>query len=224
LRHKDRAIDLWDYERLVLEAFPQIYKVKCLNHTHYDDGVYRELAPGHVTIVTVPNLQNQNRRDPLKPYTSLGVLQEIKEFLERRTSCFACLHVKNPRFEEVRACFKLRLHNGFDETYYKNLLKQAITRFLSPWAFTTGGTPSFGGKIYKSVLINFIEDQPYVDYVTDFQLFQDICGVQGTSDLDEVAGSTAVSILVSAPAGKHEITIIDEAAQIPSGESCMCEA
>jgi hypothetical protein len=27
LRHKDRAIDLWDYERLVLQAFPQIYKV-----------------------------------------------------------------------------------------------------------------------------------------------------------------------------------------------------
>jgi len=27
LRHKDRAIDLWDYERLILQAFPQIYKV-----------------------------------------------------------------------------------------------------------------------------------------------------------------------------------------------------
>ena len=26
LRHKDRAIDLWDYERLILEAFPQIYQ------------------------------------------------------------------------------------------------------------------------------------------------------------------------------------------------------
>ena len=33
LRHKDRAIQIWDYERLVLEEFPNIYKVKCLNHT-----------------------------------------------------------------------------------------------------------------------------------------------------------------------------------------------
>ena len=36
LRHKDRAINLWDYERLILEAFPQIYKAKCLKHTCYE--------------------------------------------------------------------------------------------------------------------------------------------------------------------------------------------
>ena len=59
LRHKRRALTIWDYERLVLEKFPQIYKVKCLNHTQYEPapgpgGIYRELAPGHVTIVTVP--------------------------------------------------------------------------------------------------------------------------------------------------------------------------
>jgi hypothetical protein len=73
-------------------------------------------------------------------------------------------------------------------------------------------------------LSNFLQDQPYVDDVTDFQLFQDIGGVQGASDLGEVAGSTAVSILVSVPEGKHEIAIIDEAQEIPSGESCACEA
>ena len=223
LRHKDRAIDLWDCERLILEAFPQIYKVKCLNHTHYDEGIYRELAPGHVTVVTVPNLQTQNLRDPLKPFTSLGVLQQIEAFLKKRTSCFARLHVRNPQFEEVRVRFKLRLHDGFDETYHSNLLRQAITRFLSPWAFTNRGTPSFGGKIYKSVLINFIEDQAYVDYVTDFQLFQDIGGAQGSSDLDEVEGSRAVSILVSAPASKHKIDPIKTALGSASGETCSCE-
>lgn len=224
LRHKDRAIDLWDYERLVLEQFPEIYKVKCLNHTHYDEGMYRELAPGHVTVVTVPDLQTQNLRDPLKPYTSLDVLQKIHAFLQERTGCFVRLHVKNPQFEEVRAKFGLRLYDGYDETYYPNLLKQQIVRFLSPWAFTTDRAPSFGGKIYKSVLIDFIEDQPYVDYVTDFQLFQDINDMPGMADLDEVEGSRAVSILVSAPAGKHEIAIIKAAAEAAAGESCLCEA
>src|SRR5262249_34302172 len=114
--------------------------------------------------------------------------------------------------------------DGFDATYYKNLLKQAITRFLSPWAFVDGGVPSFGGKIYKSVLINFVEDQPYVDYVTDFQLFQTVDGQPESGDLDEVAGSTAVSILVSAPADKHDIAVIDAALPAPSGEACACEA
>jgi hypothetical protein len=228
LRHKDRAIDLWDYEHLILEAFPQIYKVKCLNHTCYEPndtgtGIYRELAPGHVTIVTIPDLKAQQQRDPLKPYTSLGVLQDIEAFLKKRTSCFAHLHVKNPQFEEVRVRLSLRLYDGFDETYYTLQLKQAVTRFLSPWAFTEDGTPSFGGKVYKSVLINFVEEQPYVDYVTDFQVFRDIGGVKGTVDLDEVEGSKAVSILVSAPASKHEVTIIKPAPEAELAESCGCE-
>jgi len=229
LRHKDRAIDLWDYEHLILEAFPQIYKVKCLNHTCYEPsdsglGIYRELAPGHVTVVTIPDLQGQQQRDPLKPYTSLGLLQDIEAFLSTRTNCFTTLHVKNPQFEDVRLSFSLRLFPGFDEAYYTQLLQQSITRFLSPWAFSGTGSPSFGGKVYKSVLINFVEQQPYVDYVTDFKVFRDIGGVSGSADLDEVTGSTAVSILVSAPASRHKIALIDDEQVSALAESCLCEA
>jgi hypothetical protein len=116
----------------------------------------------------------------------------------------------------------VRLHEGFDETFYTNKLKEAITRFLSPWAFPGGsGSPSFGGKIYKSVLINFVEEQPYVDYVTDFQLFHSLTG---TSDRPEIEGSKAVSILVSVPAKKHEITPIHPAEEEKPHEKCPCQA
>jgi len=74
-------------------------------------------------------------------------------------------------------------------------------------------------------LINFVEERPYVDYVTDFQLFQDIpCQPPGTVDLDEVAGSRAVSILVSAPANSHQITLIDAASDQMLTELCGCDA
>jgi len=229
LRHKDRAIAFWDYERLVLEAFPQIYKAKCLNHTYYEPsgtgaGAYRELAAGHVTVVTVPNLQFHNLRDPLKPYTSLGLLDQIKAFLQKRLGCFATLHVKNPQFEEVRVEFGLRLREGYDENYYSRQIKLAITRFLSPWAFSEGGSPSFGGKIYKSVLIKYIEDQPCVDYVTDFKLYLDIAGNRGGRNMDEVEGSAAISILVSAPSSEHVIHII-KADDVPTkGSVCSCSS
>jgi len=118
--------------------------------------------------------------------------------------------------------FSLRLQPGRDETYFANLLKQAITRFLSPWAFSEDGAPSFSGKVYKSSLVDFVERQPYVDYVTDFQLFQDVPGQASSSDLDEAVGSTAVSMLVSAAASKHEITLIDPAQDTAVAESCGC--
>ncbi len=208
LRHKDRAIALWDYERLILEAFPQIYKAKCLNHTHYEPtesgGTYKELAPGHVTIVTIPNLQFSSLRNPLRPHTSLGLLKEIETFLKKRLSCFVKLHVRNPQFEDVSTDFKVRLHDGFEESFYTNQLKKEITHFLSPWAFSEGSSPSFSGKIYKSVLINFVEERPYVDYVTDFKLFHK------TIEKDEVEGSKAISILASVPALDHKIEVIKD--------------
>ncbi|MFL9912275.1 baseplate J/gp47 family protein [Paraburkholderia sp. RL17-337-BIB-A] len=236
LRHKDRAIDLWDYEHLILEAFPAIYKAKCLNHTCYEPadsegatpcsgGIYRELAPGHVTIVTLPDLKSQQQTDPLKPYTSLGLLSDIEAFVRTRAGCFVQLHVRNPQFEEVRVAFKLKLYDGYDRAWYTTQLQQAITRFLSPWAFGGSGAPSFGGMIRKAALIDFVENQPYVDYVTDFQLFHDIpCQPPGTEDLDEVAGSHAVSILVSAPAGAHAITAIEAEPDRTLAESCGCGA
>lgn len=217
LRHKDRAITLWDYERLVLDAFPQIYKVKCLNHTQYEPtasgGIYKELAPGHVTIVTIPNQQFQNLRDPLRPYTSLGLLEEIKAFLQQRLHCFVTLHVRNPHFEEVSVAFKVRLHAGFDTTFYTTQLQETITRFLSPWAFPGGGQPSFRGKIVKAVLINLVEEQPYVDYLTDFQLFHSFIDRNGNAqriEANEVEGSKAVAILVSVPATDHQIEPVEE--------------
>src|SRR5262249_19067433 len=33
LRHKGRAVQKWDYERLVLQAFPKLSRAKCINHS-----------------------------------------------------------------------------------------------------------------------------------------------------------------------------------------------
>ena len=106
-----------------------------------------------------------------------------------------------------------------------NKLKEDITRFLSPWAFPGGGSPSFGGKIYKSVLVNFIEERPWVDYVADFKLWHKP-GNSGifSKDLNEAAASTAVSILVSVPVQQHVITLITGAEAAAVTEKCPCES
>lgn len=220
LRHKDRAVAMWDYEHLVLEAFPQIYRVKCLNHTKYDtdaDGNgLLDFAPGHVTVVTIPNAQLHKLNDQLKPYTSLGLLKEIESYLRVRLPGFARLHIKNPVFEEVRVEFNVCLKPGSDESYYKNTLNTAIVRFLSPWAFSGGGNPSFGGGIGKSALIDFVEEQPYVEWVSDFKL------IQNGYLRDNASGSTAVSVLVSAR--EHKITTVNPAMADTMAGRCGCQS
>ncbi len=224
LRHKNRAITMWDYERMVLENFPVAHKVKCLNHLHFqpvgNQFIYRELAPGHVTVIVIPNIQNQANINPLRPYTSLGDLKRIEFFLKKQVSCFVKLHVRNPLFEAIQAKFKVSLHQGFDQNFYLQLLNQEIIQFLSPWAFDSDVEIGFGGKVYKSEIVNFIEERPYVDYLLDFELKH--LTNPPKPDQEVVQASKLVSILVSA--AEHDIIPILENAANDQVEDCRCKA
>ncbi len=230
LRHKDRAVALWDIERLVLQAVPGIHRVKCLDHTRYEpsasgEGIYRELAAG------AHHRGRDSRRecglrpaDPLAPYVSLGVLEQIKTWLEARLSCFATLHVCNPSYERVRVACNVRLRESFDETQSLAQLRTAVAQFLAPWAFDTGRRPSFGGKIYRAAIISLIEKQRCVDYVTDVRLYLDVGGVPGTVSASVVEPTRAVSVLTSVPAEQHQFTAIDAKDAAAAAEDCGCSA
>jgi len=167
IRHKNRAITAWDYERLVLEKFPSIHKVKCLNHTNTKS----EIAPGSVSIVVIPDLRNKNAVNPFEPKTGSYTLIDIKEYLCNYISPFIELNVQNPVYEHIQVDFKVGFHLGYDEGFYGNLLNEEIKKFLSPWAFDEGRDISFGSIIYKSDILSFIEKRPYVDFVTDFRFY-----------------------------------------------------
>ncbi len=204
LRHKQRAISIWDYEHILLEQFPQLYKVKCINHSgFYEDAgtnVWCENFAGHVTIIPIPDLKNNTHINLLKPYTPISLLNGINGYLIKLTSPFVKLHVKNPQFEEIRLDFKVSFYDGLDESYYKQLLNIEIEKFLSPWAFNTNADIPFGSKIIKSVLLNFVEERPYVDFVTCFEMHHILRNGETiifNKNVEEAIPTTSRSILVS---------------------------
>ncbi|WP_114782552.1 baseplate J/gp47 family protein [Botryobacter ruber] len=220
LRHKNRAITMWDYERLVLEAFPAVYKAKCINHTHIQEQtsgtqtifVDNERKPGHVLVVPIPDLKNKNAFDPLRPYTSLGLLTEIQKYLYRHISSHVNLEVRNPRFEEIQLEFKIKYLTAENEFYTKEL-KSELEKFLAPWAYDPQTDIEFGGKISKSVLIDFIEERPYVDFLSCVKMYQVVEGIR-SADLDEAVATSARSVFVSVksddPVHAHRISFITE--------------
>lgn len=206
LRHKQRAITIWDYEHIILEAFPQIFKTRCLNHSgFYFKGaaeVFCENYPGHVTIITIPDQKNKTNINPLRPYTPIGLLQNINDYLITIISPFVKLHVKNPAFEEIQVDFKVKFYDNLDESFYIQLLNDEIEKFLCPWAYDSQAEISFGGKIRKSAILNFIEERSYVDYVTCFKMNQVISRngsvhTEEKKDIEVAEGTTSRSLLVS---------------------------
>jgi hypothetical protein len=172
LRHKQRALAAWDYERLVLDRFPELYKVKCLHNWEkpYLGNAYQDRADGKVVLVVIPDLANRAPFFPLQPRVSNELKAQVAEYIRTLTSPFAEVEVRNPRFEFIRYRMDIRFHRGYDEAYYRQELNRALQRFLSPWAYEAGADIGFGSRIYHAEVIHFIEKLPYVDYVVNFKL------------------------------------------------------
>jgi hypothetical protein len=212
LRHKGRAINNWDYERLVLEHFPALFKVKCLNN--YYNGHF---AIGHVTVVPVSNLQHKQHtgNDLLVPKTSYIDLREIEKLLRARSSPFVKVHAVNPQLDHVHIRCKVKFHTGIDKGYYLQQLNEDLIKYLTPWVGGEADAHIFSAKIYASSIINFIDQRPYVDFVVDLVMNQYIENNQGKKvyclnedhlpALVETEYTTGHSILVSAP--KHDIEL-----------------
>ncbi len=208
LRHKDRASSMWDYEHLVLEQFPEIYKVRCINHAKLcrdpDNRIIsdNELKPGHVLVVPIPFVSDKTNVDPRRPYLHRKTLAGIDKFLRKRISPFVRLEVQNPKIEEVQVEFNVAFNDNIDDiSFYKDQLNTAIISFLTPWAYN-GVEISFGGKWHKSSIINFIEEQHYIHYIKEFKMYHKVDIKQEDSDwnrLDSevVEATTSRSILVS---------------------------
>ncbi len=197
LRHRNRAITPWDIERLVLQAFPSVYRAKCIPHASETSW----LAAGHYMVVVVPDLRNMNAVDPLQPRVDLDTLTRIREHLMARVGPQTQVHVHNPGYRAVQVDFKLRLRsgNGLGFNFLQPQIDLALRQALSPWAFDGSTTLGFGGRMLRSALLDFVEDLPDVDFVTDFHLSLEGSG----EDVAEIVPDAPDVILVSA--ARHRI-------------------
>lgn len=198
LRHKNRAITLWDYEHLILQKFPEIYKVKCLNHTSEKSFS----APGDVTIVAIPDTVNKNVFDIYEPRLSKGLLNKVEEYINQLNSMHVDAKIINPNYEQVYVKLQVQFYEGLDKSFYRKKLEEDIIKFLSPWAFDDTKEVEFGITLHKSVLIDYLEKRDYVDYLQNVEIKKGELGQPKNS----LSPANPKSILVSAK--EHGISTV----------------
>lgn len=211
LRHKNRALTCWDYEHMVLEAFPGIYKVKCLPVGASEDPRLADV----IQVVVIPNIQGKLPFDPFEPRLPADTLLQIEQFLAKHSPAFARLKVKNPSYVRLKARLGVRLRQDDNPGYYKTLLNEELQHYLAPWAYDRSAEIVFGGRISTSLIVNFLEERPYVDYVAGIKLFTSLDGQHFTL-YGEPAGDQLEDVSVLAPDAilvsdrSHQIDLITE--------------
>ncbi|OFZ13409.1 MAG: hypothetical protein A3D92_24240, partial [Bacteroidetes bacterium RIFCSPHIGHO2_02_FULL_44_7] len=208
LRHKNRSVTLWDYEHMTLQEFPDIYKAKCLNHSSCCSYV----APGHVMLVVIPDTVNKNVFDINKPMVSTARRNVIQAYIAQFTSLHVNLTVENPAYEELTVEVDVRFFDQYDESLYTQQLKDDIARFLSPWAFDQEEQVEFGVTLHKSVLVDYLEELYYVDYLDSVKMHL------ASGEIQLYEPSTPRSILVSSNAHIVNIAEADCTSSISNSE------
>jgi hypothetical protein len=186
LRHKHRAVTIWDYERLTLEKFTDVALAKCLSHTWR----FAVAMPGYVTIAVIPYPDKMVGTRKYYPNLDAGTLETIRDYLVRQNSMFVgrygeaefcccdddcqCekpdgnLTVINPRFEPVRLKLCVRFVEGKDIAFYKKQLNEELKHFLAPWA-DDNRKLAFGIPISKTSLLQFLENLDYIDVILNLE-------------------------------------------------------
>lgn len=209
LRHKQRAITICDYEHLILQYFPDIYKVNCLKHTFGKSS----LSPGNVTVVVIPNIVDQNVFDSFKPRISKAKRNEIHEFINKLNTLHVEALVENPNYQEVKVALKVKFHLGKDANFYAKELQKDIAKFLAPWAYEETSEINFGITLHKSIVIFYIEKLGYVDYIKDFELQvatdrTDVNGDVVYVSVNKVNPANSKTILTSVDPELHRVEVI----------------
>ncbi len=206
LRHKNRAVTQWDYEHLILQEFPDIYNVKCLNHT--SETSFED--PGNVTLIVIPNTKLKNSFDIYQPRVSRSRIKEIKQYIEKLTTIQVATNVINPDYEEIKIEVEVKFYEQFDAKFYAKQLDEDLKKYFSPWAFDNTKEISFNVNVNRNVIVNYMERLPYVDYINNIIITKQyvdkdnnlVSVIQGNN----IISSDPKSIIVSAK--QHNVTAL----------------
>lgn len=221
LRHNQRPVQMEDVIQVVLEQFPEILMVKCFGNDQSDHLV----LPGiDLQVVVIPKEREDGRFISQQPRVNLATLYHVKSFLEGLISPFIKVEVGNPVYEKVKVICKVMINDKTTSDYgvYIRLLSDEINRYIAPWLYGESEDLKIGSKIYKSDILLFIKERPYVAYVTEFsavhfyssedvykdELNAEITDTADAGPDDHISGSTPAAVLI--PATSHKITIINK--------------
>jgi hypothetical protein len=186
LRHKARAVTPWDYERLILDEFPEVFKVKCFPALSSGSG--QMPSPGSVLIVVIPRLPDSATPVVFDPMLDAISLKRVHDYVRAHSSPQVMVEVRNPVYERivVRCMVRLQPNAMRQQGYYLGLLNQALIDYISPWS-KAGVAPRFGWQLQLDEVEAFIRRQYYVAYVTQVSMLHLSQDQAGRYQLDDTA-------------------------------------
>jgi len=189
-----RGVNLLDLERLAL-SIPGARIARANAFATLDADQPCLVAPGVITIVIVPEYPVD------RPVPSDGLLIRAWQFLNRRRLVATTLKVTGPIYTQIAVTASVVLRAGGNPASVTARVQTALGKFLDPLRGGPAGFGwPFGRSVFRSEILQLIQDIPGVDYVASLSMQSDPGGSQ--------CGDIALCPAALTTSGPHTIEVL----------------
>jgi hypothetical protein len=189
-----RAVTLSDYERLAKET-PGARLARVTAWANLHPGFTCLKAPGMITVIILPDMPVP------RPSPSPRLRRAVSLYLQQRRIIGTRVEVVGPEYTEVAVRARVQSFAGINKANLQQKIIEAVDGFFDP----LHGGPSktgwpFGRDIYRSEVLQLIDEVPGVDHVLSLEFIVEGCKPQ--------CGNVCLSATGLVAAGQHEIAVV----------------
>lgn len=193
LGHPQRAVTLADIEALARET-PGVCLARVAAMPNLHPAYPCMQAPGLVTLLVLPWLP------AAQPQPSRGLIQAVQAYVAARRVIGTRIIVAGPRYTLVAVQAEVQACAGVDRAALQSQIIAALAQFFHPLqGGPDGGGWPFGRDVYRTEVLQVIDEIPGVDYVRSLALL-DEHGAQ--------CGNLCVGPLGLVAAADHQIEVL----------------
>jgi hypothetical protein len=190
----ERAATVADFERIAL-AVPGTRVRRARAWADCDGRMEGLQAPGAVTVMIVPALP------AARPQPSAGLVHAVRDFVESRRTLCTRVVVMGPTYVMIGVHARVKAAIGADPGRVAVTVRARLERFLDPLQGGPRGRGwPFGRDVYRSEILQVIDDAPGVDHVESLELTRNGCLL--------ACSNACVSRISLAASGEHAIEVI----------------
>lgn len=162
-----RAVTLEDYEKLAIET-PGTHIARTIAKANFHPAFPCLKTPGVITLLLLPFL-------PLdRPRPSLELRQAVEAWMTRRRVVGTRLIITEPTYLEVAVKVKVKSCTGVNRINLQQMIMERLSQFLHPLKGGPDGSGwPLGRDVYRSEIMQIIDETAGVDHVVSLQLIAD---------------------------------------------------
>ena len=204
IAHRQRAITWNNMRSLLMEHYPELFDVRFPDVNKLSRMPALEVQ----SLMVIPDGRYGDNDDALRPVLSDGRLTRMAQWLAQYTSLWAAPTLKNPKYIDVTAHYRVTFVAGINPDYgYRQLVAQLQHDYM-PWATDRRQAVTPGNQVDYYRLLATLQQSPLVQSVNALVLSYDVIDESGNPTPVETQSTVTArddEVLILCPLGETDV-------------------